>query len=147
MLVLRRLSPTAVIALAALFFALGGSAFAVGKAATANQQKCAVGSIRGIAVVLANGSMPNVYQSTASLFARRYNCGGGAIQVKRTTTGEYDVKFNKNAASVALVSVASGASASVTRNADGSFHVTIWSQFDEDHSLVKADTPFHLALI
>jgi hypothetical protein len=51
---IRRLSitPGTAIALIALFFALGGSAFAVGKrvqAPSVAQQRCANGAVRGIA--------------------------------------------------------------------------------------------------
>ena len=44
------LSPATAIALIALFFALGGSAFAVGQgiqSVTAAQQRCANGAVRG----------------------------------------------------------------------------------------------------
>jgi hypothetical protein len=44
-------SPTLIASLVALFFALGGTAFAVGAKVTAPQPRCATGAIRGIADV------------------------------------------------------------------------------------------------
>jgi len=46
----RRPTPALVISLAALFFALGGTAFAVGSK-SAPQARCQTGAVRGIAVV------------------------------------------------------------------------------------------------
>jgi hypothetical protein len=146
---MRRLSfppPTTVIALAALFFALGGSAFAIGQA-TAPQARCQQGAIRGIAVVTGVGSIPDRFVSNPSFFARKFNCTGGGVTVRRHGTGEYDVRFINNGANVALVSAASQTSATVTRNPDGSFRVTIFSPFDNDHQQQKADAPFQMAII
>ncbi len=139
-------TPTTMIALTALFFALGGSAFAIGQA-TAPQPRCQQGAIRGIAVVTNVGSIPDRFVATGSYFARKFNCTGGGILVRRAGAGEYDVRFVNNAANVALVSAASQTSATVTRNPDGSFRVTIFTPFDNDHQQQKGDAPFQMALI
>lgn len=46
---LPRVSPALVISLVALFFALGGTAFAVGSKELSAQPRCAAGAIRGLA--------------------------------------------------------------------------------------------------
>lgn len=139
-------APSTVIALAALFFALGGSAFAVGQA-TAPQQRCQQGAIRGIAVVIGGASIPDRFVATGSFFARKFNCTGGGITVRRVGAGEYDVRFANNGANVALVSAASQTSATVTRNPDGSFRVTIFTPEDNNHQQLKGDAPFQMAII
>ncbi|MBA2424541.1 MAG: hypothetical protein H0V58_04180, partial [Actinobacteria bacterium] len=56
----RTFTPGTAIALLALFFALGGSAFAVGErvqSASVAQQRCSNGAVRGIAYVTGNPTM------------------------------------------------------------------------------------------
>ena len=84
-------TPATVLALVALFFALGGSAFALGDridSPFANQKRCANGAVRGVAVVTGQPSagianVPDRFSSTGSYFARRFNCTGKAVQVRR----------------------------------------------------------------
>ena len=77
------ISPSTAISLVALFFALGGSAFAVGHGSSAAQPRCATGAVRGIATVTGEPSagIANVgdqFTSRKALFSRRFNCTGGA---------------------------------------------------------------------
>lgn len=93
--------PGTAIALLALFFALGGSAFAVGERVTGPsvaQQRCANGAVRGIAVVTGIPSqgianIPGTFTGARTMFARRFNCTGKAIQVRRVEFGVYEVRF------------------------------------------------------
>jgi hypothetical protein len=134
-----------VIALVALFFALGGSAFAVGQATSASQPRCAAGAIRGVAAVAGSSSIPATW--TGQFFARKFNCTRKGILVRRIDAGRYDVRFVGNAANVALVSAATQTSAAVTLNPDGSFRVTIFSPADNDHQQLVADGGFQIAII
>ena len=141
-----RIGPTTVLALLALFFALGGSAFALGTK-VAPQPRCAQGAVRGVVEVTGQpghgvGNLPDKYTSDRSYFGRVFNCGGGAVQARRTTAGDYDVRFVGNAAASALVSGmgGDGAGADVGRNPDGSFHVTLGGY---DH---PEDVPFTVVL-
>ena len=141
-------SPTAVIALLALFFALGGSAFAVGQATSASQPRCAQGAIRGIAVVIGAGTIPNnVWSTNAAFFARKWNCAGKGVQVRRIDAGIYDVRFVGNSSNAAVVSSADKTSAAVTRNQDGSFRVTIFTAEDNDHQQLKGDGAFQMIIV
>jgi hypothetical protein len=103
------LSPSTAIALVALFFALGGSAFAVGEhlqSLTAAQQRCANGAVRGVAVVTGGPSgaanIPDQFTANANLFGRRFNCTGRAIQIRRLSIGIYEIRFVGNSAPTAI---------------------------------------------
>ena len=128
-----RFSPSLAVATLALFFAVGGSAFAIGQK-VAPQAKCGQGTVRGLAEVtgLVNrgtANIPDHYTaSSVSYLGRHFNCGG-AIQVKRTDTGTFYVKFNGNAASTGVASAwgSDPAGAAVSRQPDGSFQVIIGS--------------------
>jgi len=105
-----RLSPTTVLAGLALFFALGGSAVAVSNAVKP-QPRCATGAVRGIAGVTGDPSrgmanLPDQFSATRGLFSRAFNCGGGAPQVRRVSTGVYEVRFPGLAVGTPLVSAA-----------------------------------------
>ena len=128
------ITPATAIALVALFFALGGSAFAVGEriqAATANQQRCANGAVRGVAVVTGNpasgiANIPDQFTSAANLFARRFNCSGRGVQVRRLEIGEYEIRFVGNAATTALVGGLGGGYASADPARGGVFRVAVY---------------------
>jgi len=104
-------TPGTVIALVALFFALGGSAFAVGEhvqSLAAAQKRCANGSVRGVATVTGNpaqgiANIPDSFSSSPSFFARRFNCTGKAIEVRRSGYGVYEIRFTGNAAPSAIL--------------------------------------------
>jgi len=127
------ITPGTAIALVALFFALGGSAFAVGEriqSATAAQQRCTNGAVRGIAAVTGIPSagianVPDQFTAAGALFARKFNCTGRATQVRRTGLGVFEVRFVGNAASSAVASAVGDAYANVETVAAGTFRVTI----------------------
>jgi len=129
-------SPALVISLVALFFALGGTAFAVGSKALASQPRCATGAVRGIAIVTGglNGldSLPSsaTYENDASLFGYRWSCTGGQILVRKPRDQQgIDIQFVGNPSTIAIVSSAANgvpAAGSVSRRqADGSFRITM----------------------
>lgn len=94
-------TPATAVSLAALFFALGGSSLAVGErvqATLAPQKRCTTGAVRGIAVVTGNpregiANIPGTFTSAPVLFARRFNCTGKGVQVRRAGMGVYEVRF------------------------------------------------------
>src|SRR5262245_47983385 len=95
------LTPATVIALVALFFALGGSAYAVGdriQSPDVAQPRCANGAVRGLAVVTGTPSQgmanfPDGFTSAGNLFTRKFNCMGKAVQARRVQTGTFEVRF------------------------------------------------------
>jgi hypothetical protein len=93
------ITPGTALGVIALFFALGGSAFAVGDAIqgpSAAQKRCANGAVRGIAVVTGNPSagMANFPDSfTGAGFSRKFNCTGKAVQARRVEAGVFEVRF------------------------------------------------------
>jgi hypothetical protein len=128
----RRLSvsPATAIALLALFFALGGSALAVGQGLSVAQQRCANGAVRGIASVVGDPSagMANVgdqFTSRKAVFARTFNCAGRATQVRRVAAGVFEVRFVANKAQSAVGSSVGDAYADVEPVGAGVFKVSI----------------------
>jgi hypothetical protein len=127
-----RFRPSVVISLIALFFALGGTAFAIGEKSVP-QSRCQTGAVRGVAVVTGGevgmDSLPNTYQSDPGLFDYRWSCTGGQVVVRKPVDKNgIDVQFVGNPATVAVVqSVAQGTpnAGSVSRNPDGSFFVSM----------------------
>ncbi len=127
---LPRPSPAILISLVALFFALGGTAFAIGSKVVP-QPRCAQGAIRGIAVVTSSkvdlsSLSSSTYTSDPNVFGYRWSCTGGQIEVRRSSGPPgMDVKFDGNPSNIAVVSAASGSAnaGSVTRQPDGSFRV------------------------
>ncbi len=128
-----RITPAAAIALLALFFALGGSALALGdglQSPFANQKRCANGAVRGVAVVTGQPSagianVPDRFTSTGSYFARRFNCTGKAVQVRRVETGVFEVRFVGVTGASGVASGTGDASANVERATGDTFKVTI----------------------
>ncbi len=123
-------SPATAISLVALFFALGGSALAVGHGLSAAQARCATGAVRGIATVTGEPSagianVPDQFTSRKSVFSRRFNCTGGAVQVRRTAAGVFEVRFAGNGAQSALASSVGDAYADVEPVGGGVFRVSI----------------------
>ena len=141
-----RPSPSLVVAGAALFVALGGSALAVSDAVRP-QARCAPGAVRGIAAVTGNPSagmanIPDKFASTKALFSRTFNCAGGATQVRRVNVGVYEVRFAGNGAQVALAS-AGAAETTVAALGGGVFRVSLWVPGRQD----AVDTPFQVAIV
>lgn len=130
-----RLSPTpgTAIALVALFFALGGSAYAVGEriqGPSVAQQRCANGAVRGVASVTGDPSkgianLPDQFSGANVLFSRKFNCTGKAVQVRRTGIGVYEVRFVGNAAPSVVASGIGLFSASVETISVGTFRVRV----------------------
>lgn len=126
-------TPGTAIALVALFFALGGSAFAIGErvqSSAAVQQRCVNGAVRGIATVVGSAgagiaNIPDRFTSTPGLFSRRFNCTGKGIQVRRVSLGVFEVRFVGNAASTAVASAVGNAYTAVEPAPDGAFRVSI----------------------
>lgn len=130
------LSPATFVAALALFFTLGGSAFAVGQGLMAAQPRCANGAVRGIATI--NGgsagmaNLPGAFTGSTSLFARRFNCTGRGVQVRRLSIGVYEVRFVGNGAPTALATGAGGGEASAELASPGVFHVQVYPAGRED---------------
>jgi len=141
-----RLQPNTVIAVAALFFALGGSAFAVGEgiqSLAAPQPRCANGAVRGVATVTGNpaqgiANLPSTFTSSPVLFTRRFNCTGRAIQVRRTEIGVYEIRFLGNAAPSAVAGGVGLFSATAETLAPGTFRIRVQNVGRAD----EADGPF-----
>ena len=139
------LSSTTAIALIALFFALGGSAFAVGQGiqgVTAAQQRCANGAVRGAATVTGDSSgMANIggeFTSRKAVFARAFNCTGRATQVRRVAAGVFEVRFVGNAALTAVANATSGYLAALQPVGAGTFRVSLYAAGRDD----EADVAF-----
>jgi len=132
-----RPSPTTVLSGAALFFALGGSALAVGNGVletTAAQPSCANGAVRGVAAVVGDAkkgiaNLPDSFTASPGLFNRRFNCTGRAIEVRRVNTGVFEVRFVGNAAPNAVANAISDdvGSVSVGTVSPGVFRVWLRS--------------------
>lgn len=145
------ISPGTVIALVALFFALGGSAFAVGErmqSTAAAQQRCANGAVRGVATVTGPpgagmANIPDQFTSAGALFKRKFNCSGKAVQVRRLSAGLFEVRFVGNAAPSAVASAIGDALAGVEAAAGGVFKVTVHPAGRDD----KVDIAFTIVAV
>jgi hypothetical protein len=124
-------SPSISIALLALFFALGGSALAVGQKLTAAQPRCASGAVRGIATVVGDGAgianVPDTFTSRKTLFSRTFNCAGHGVQVRRVSIGVFEVRFVGNSAPTALATGIAGGEGSAELVAPGVFRVRVYA--------------------
>lgn len=145
------LTPGTVIALVALFFALGGSAFAVGEhvqSLAAAQQRCANGSVRGVATVTGNpaqgiANIPDSFSGSPSYFARRFNCTGKAVQVRRAGYGVYEIRFVGNSAPSAIASGVGEFSATSETLAPGLFRIRV----QDVGRASAADGPFMVTIV
>ena len=136
------ITPGTAIALLALFFALGGSAFAVGEriqSPSVAQQRCSNGAVRGIATVTGDPSKgiantPDQFSSANVLFARKFNCTGRAVQVRRLEIGVYELRFVGNAATSVVANGVGLFSASVETVSPGTFRIRVQNigRADED---------------
>ena len=127
-------SAALIVSLVALFFALGGSAYAIGSKELSAQPRCTTGAVRGIALITGaktdlSGISSANYTSAPSIFGYHWSCTGKAILVKRDSRAQgVDVKFVGNPSTVAVVSSAANGVAnggSVSRQPDGSFLVVM----------------------
>ena len=145
------ITPGTAIALLALFFALGGSALAVGEriqSPAVAQQRCTNGAVRGFASVTGDPSkgmanIPDQFTSANVVFTRKFNCTGKPVQVRRLEIGVYEVRFVGNAAGTVLANGIGFFSASVELVAPGNFRVRVQNvgRADED------DGPFIVMIV
>ena len=136
------ITPGTAIAVVALFFALGGSAFAVGEriqSPSLAQQRCTNGAVRGIAAVTGEpgkgmANIPDQFSSANALFSRKFNCTGKAVQVRRTDIGVYELRFVGNGAPNVLANGIGLFSASVESIGAGTFRIRVQNvgRADED---------------
>ena len=136
-------SPSTVLAGTALFFALGGTALAVADAVRP-QARCATGAVRAIAGVTGDpargiGNLPDRFTSDKGLFSRRFNCSGGATQVRRVSQGVYEVRFAGNSAQGGVV--AGGTTIGTVSFANGTFTVSMYRPGEQNPPY---DAPFVL---
>jgi len=136
-----RITPTTVIALLALFFALGGSAVAVTDAVRP-QARCQPGAVRGLVSVTGDptksmANLPDQFTSTKGLFGARFNCAGAAPQARRVNVGVYEVRFPGSTSTIATASAGS-ALTTVAALGAGLFRISLWVPGRQD----AIDTPF-----
>lgn len=150
---MRRISitPGTAIALLALFFALGGSAFAVGErvqSASVAQQRCANGAVRGVAVVTGIASQgmanfPDSFTGAGNLFSRKFNCTGKAVQARRVETGVFEVRFVGISGASAVASALGDALVATQPVPGGAFRVTMHPAGRDD----KIDVAFTIVAV
>ena len=149
-----QLTPSFAISVAALFFALGGSAFALRDAAP-RAPKCPVGSARAIAYVTGDvnkgiANLPDGWSAAANLFGYRWTCTGG-IEVRKAVEsgGGFDIRFpgNPGRYPVATAVFPRALGISLAPATDGSFHVTEGGNIDGGDSFPpRSDATFVIVL-
>jgi hypothetical protein len=146
-----RITPGAAIGVIALFFALGGSAFAVqdrAQSPAVAQQRCANGAVRGVAVVTGIASqgianMPDSFTGAGNLFGRKFNCTGKAVQARRVETGVFEVRFVGISGASGVGSATGDALATVQPAPGGVFRVTMHPAGRDD----RVDIPFTIVVV
>lgn len=148
----RRLSvtPGTALGLVALFFALGGSAFAVGEriqSPSVAQARCTNGAVRGVATVTGTSAgmanIPDKFTGAGNLFSRKFNCAGKSVQVRRVETGGFEVRFVGVAGASAVASAPGDVLAAVEPAAGGAFKVTLHPAGRDD----RVDTAFTIVVV
>lgn len=141
-----RISPSTVLAGAALFFALGGSAVAVTEAVKP-QARCQPGAVRGYIAV--NGdpakgiaNLPDQFTSAKPEVGARFNCAGAAPQARRVNVGVYEVRFPGNATQIAAASSAT-AETTIGYVGGGVFRINLWVPGRQD----AVDTSFSVLAV
>ena len=141
-----RISPSTVLAGAALFFALGGSAIAVTEAVKP-QARCQPGAVRGYIAV--NGdpakgiaNLPDQFTSAKPEIGARFNCAGAAPQARRVNVGVYEVRFPGNATQVASASSGT-AETTIGYMGGGVFRINLWVPGRQD----AVDTSFSVLAV
>ena len=144
------ITPGTAIAVVALFFALGGSAFAVGEriqSFSVAQQRCTNGAVRGAATVTGTSAgmanVPDTFTGAGNLFSRKFNCTGKAVQVRRVEAGVFEVRFVGVAGASGIGSGLGDFYASVGPAAGGAFRVTIHPAGRDD----RIDAPFTIVVV
>ena len=144
------LTPGTALGLIALFFALGGSAFAVGErlqSPSVAQQRCTNGAVRGVATVTGTSAgmanIPDRFTGAGNLFTRKFNCTGRAAQVRRVETGVFEVRFVGVAGASAVGSAPGDVLAAVEPDAGGAFKVTLHPAGRDD----RVDAAFTIVVV
>jgi hypothetical protein len=138
-----RLSPALIVAMVALFVALGGSGLA---AKIVAQQKCQTGAIKGVIALNPDAisrGFPDQFSSAAGLFDARFTCGGRTVSARRVDVGIYDVRVLRNPAGYA-VGAARAAHAGFSYS---KVDATTWRVYMGTLGGAKADIPFVLVLL
>jgi hypothetical protein len=142
-----RISPATGLAAAALFFAVGGSALAVGERVGSDsaqaQRACSQGNVHGVAHVTGATGIPGAFTGGGALFGRKFNCTGRAVHVRRLGIGSYEVRFLGNPAPNAVASGGVGVQASAERIGPGIYRVGVYPSGRAD----PADFPFLIVLV
>jgi hypothetical protein len=144
------IAPGTALGVIALFFALGGSALAVGEriqSPSVAQQRCTNGAVRGVAAVTGTSTgmanIPDKFTSAGNLFARKFNCTAKAVQVRRVETGVFEVRFTGIAGASGVGSATGDAYATVEPAAGGAFKVTMHPAGRDD----RVDLPFTIVVV
>ena len=87
--------------------------------------------------------MPDQFTSTAALFARRFNCTGKAIQVRRAELGVYEIRFVGNSAPSAIASGVGQFSSTSETLGPGLFRIRVQNVGRAD----EADGPFMVTIV
>ena len=149
-----RVSPALVVAGAALLFALGGSAFAIGQRSAVPQQRCQNGAVRALAVVTGvprQGieNLPDQYTANPRAFGRRFNCTGRAVQVRRAGSGQWDVRALGISGASCLASSLSPDAGSISCQPlpDGGYRVTLRGTGTIENKLPPMNVPFLVVIV
>ena len=144
------MTPGTALGVIALFFALGGSALAVGEriqSPSVAQPRCTNGAVRGVAAVIGTSTgmanIPDKFTSAGNLFARKFNCTAKAVQVRRVETGVFEVRFTGIAGASGVGSATADAYATVEPAAGGAFKVTMHPAGRDD----RVDLPFTIVVV
>ena len=147
-------SPALVVGSAALLFALGGSAFAIGQRAAAPQQRCTNGAVRALVAVQGipgQGieNLPDRYTSVPRAYSRRFNCTGRAIQVRRAGSGQWDVRALGISGASCLASSLSPDAGSISCQPlpDGGYRVSLRGIATQDNTLPPMNVPFLVVIV
>ena len=143
-------TPGTALGLIALFFALGGSAFAVGEriqSPSAAQPRCANGAVRGVANVTGTSAgmanIPDRFTGAGNLFARKFNCTGKAIQVRRVEAGVFEVRFVGISGASGVGSAPGDVLSAVEPAAGGAFKITMHPAGRDD----RVDAAFTIIVV
>jgi hypothetical protein len=143
------ITPGTALGVIALFFALGGSALAVGEriqGTSVAQQRCTNGAVRGIAVVTGNpaaglANFPDAFTGVG--ISRKFNCTRRAVQARRVDVGIFEVRFVGISGASGVGSAAGDIYSTVQALPDGVFRVTMHPAGRDD----KVDVAFTLIVV
>jgi hypothetical protein len=99
-----------IVAMLALFVALGGSAFAVTRPPKP-VLPCGNGSVKGFAAIDLDtfaGAFPSQFSTDSRIFTNQYSCTGRAPEVRLAAPGTYEIRFPGIPLRGAQVSILSG---------------------------------------